>query len=253
MKKNLKIISLIIVSIYLCLGGGFAASQKPFFKKIKLTLSHTIGKGVLNYPGLEVMGHNTLVIDDGSLYLYDSKGQFPFYALDSKTMKLKGFGSWGEGPGEVTKGLPVILSHTKEDLFIYLPLGMRLLIFKKSNLEFQHEIKIPQFQFGSTFYMINDELGIYVNMGLETKGITFAQAYQLDSVKKILKEASINYAEYKKFPQLNRLKDNPMLKKGPLHKDSEGNIYFANYYSSLIMGFFKERGTNLYHFRTSWN
>lgn len=237
MKKNLIILSILMFFIS---GNGLTNTTEPFVKKIDLALTHTIGEGILNCPGSEVMGHNTLTIDDDFLYLYDSKGKFPFYALDLKTLKLEGFGSWGKGPGEVSMGLPVIMSQTKENLFIYLPMEMRVLVFKKEDLKLLHDMKLSKFQMFSAFYMIESQLGIYIDMGLATKVNNFAQAYQFDPAKNILKETSTNYGEYNKYTQLIAFKDNPMLKKGPIHKDSEGNIYLANYYSSLIMGFTKE-------------
>ncbi len=47
------------------------------------------------------------------------------------------------------------------------------------------------------------------------------------------------------FLSASQLLKIPILKRGPIHIDSEGNLYFANFYSSLLMGF-KEDGTQIF-------
>ncbi len=212
------------------------ANGKIVERKVVLALSGTIGKGSLNNPGPEMMGWNSICIDKKNLYLYDSKGKFPFYAMDLYRMELIGFGSWGSGPGEINMGLPIIMSQSEKYLFVYIPFEMRLLIYDKKEFKIKDEIKIPEFQVGSPFYMVNDDFGIYVDMGLEKISDAFAISYRLEGKK--FKKTRLKFAPYYILPtQFGIFKKNQTLKKGVFHIDSDGNIYFASYLSSLIMGF----------------
>jgi hypothetical protein len=216
-------------------------SLKPHFRKISLTLSQTTGQEVLKYPGLPMMGYNTMIIDNDNnhLYFYDSQGEFPFYALDLGTLKLQGFGTWGGGPGELQRGVPVVISFIKSELIIYLPLEMRILIFT-NNLEFKKETGAQNvFQPMSNFYLISDTLGVYISTFSRADALSFAQAYRVNLTGEFseFSQTSIRYGEYEKNPPLMPLKYNPMLKLGPIHRDREGKIYWAHYYSSLRMGF----------------
>lgn len=229
--KNQILVFFLILSFF---GVGNLIYSKVHVKKIELTLVNTVGKSVLKYPGSPALGYNISSIDDNYLYVFDYHGEFPFYALDKKSLELKGFGSWGQGPGEITRGLPVTIGKTKSYLFVYLPMQSKLLFFNKDH-NFVKEIRV-QTDPGSIFYLIDDTKGIYVSSIPEEGGSKgFAEVSRLDESGKI--SPLFIYGEYKRYSQLNIFNKNPMLKKGPVHVDREGNIYFANYYSSLKMGY----------------
>ncbi len=135
--KNLKLRPCTLLFTFLILLSyeiSFAKAKGVVVKDVKLSLFSKIGKNVFNHPGTPVHGYNVLTSDESAVYIYDSKGKLPFYCLDLKTLNLKGFGAWGEGPAEIPMGFPVIISQSKGNLFVYPPFELRILAFKKENL-----------------------------------------------------------------------------------------------------------------------
>lgn len=239
---NHKVLILVILILFL-FGNLIFASPKVQMRKFDLALVKSLGEGVLNYPGLPVMGYNITAIDDSYFFVYDSKGKHPFYALDKKTLQLKGFGSWGQGPGEVLMNSPAVISRTGTKFFVYLPMQRKLMIFSKKDLKFLKEIKIS-LEMGA-LYMVSDNEGIFINP-FSKEAQRLAERCSIDESGKV--SSAFKYAEYKRIsaPEigLDKLKKNPFLKQGPIHVDKEGNFYFAHYYSSLII-FFSKRGDKI--------
>lgn len=228
---NTRVISHIFAMIFI-----FFISQdnlipsKIRVKKIELCSVKKVGEGVLNYPGLPAMGYNISAIDESYFYIYDSKGKNPFYALDKKTLQLKGFGSWGQGPGEVLMGSPSVINSTGSKIFIFLPLQRKLVVFS-NDLKFLKEIK-PEAEMG-VLYMISDNEGVSVNLfSMES----LAEKVKIDENGKVL--SVLKYYPFKKVLTKNqnmiKLGKNPLLKQGAIYFDKEGNFFFAHYYSSLI-------------------
>lgn len=240
MKKRKFILIFLTFFFFHLNSNGF--SSKIVLKKFNLPLKGKVGEGILNYPGTPVFGYNISVGDDNFFYFYDSKGKYPFYALEKKSLKLKEFGSWGQGPGEIPQSAFVILSIDSSNIYVHLPFLMKILIFGK-DLNFLKEIKGKPLELGSIFYIVGEREGIYVSSLLNDSG-RFGERFRIDESLSI-SPVSINYGEYGKLKSIEPLGKNPMLKKGPIHVDSKGNIYFAHYYSSLIMGFYPD-GRNIF-------
>lgn len=233
--KNKNLIFLLIFFLFLSINHKVLSSSEIKLKRIEMNLLGKVGEGILNFPGSQMMGYNISAIDDDYFYLYDSKGNFPFYAIDKKSLKMKGFGKWGQGPGELGRGSFIYLSSGKSDIFVFIPFLNKILIFDKKNLEFKREVRVTNIETGSSIYMIENKDLIYMSFFSEKDNSLMRRGIMEEDGK--VDFLPIYYGEYKKFPKIKTLKDNPMLKRGPIHIDREGNIYFAHYYSSLRMGF----------------
>lgn len=71
-------------------------------------------------------GHNTLVspqrgfvYNNGTIYVYDSQGEFPLYRIDVQTGSISGFGTFGNDEGQVSKEGNKTLSLSDNYLFLY--------------------------------------------------------------------------------------------------------------------------------------
>lgn len=76
-----------------------SCSEQPrtTLREVNLSFVREVGREVFNYPGTPVLGSNALALGDRRLYVYDSQGTVPFYALDLESFELRGFGAWGAG------------------------------------------------------------------------------------------------------------------------------------------------------------
>lgn len=198
---------------------------------------NSIGEDIFTKIGLEMLGYNTFVLDSSDLYLYDAMGEYPLYFVNINSGEIKGFGSWGSGPGELQKNLPVVCSLTEKKLFIYSPLTMKLIIFDRNTLSFQQEVKTSNLSVGSVLYLFTEEEGIYIDMGMHNKLSVKYLGQKIKIDNDGLKFISSFFGKISDIKPLKAIEQNPMLKKGPVCRDNEGNVYFASYYSSLITGF----------------
>ena len=196
-----------------------------------------IGKDAFNCLGLEMMGYNILTSDSNFLYVYDSRGRFPFYAIELKSQRIKGFGAWGSGPGGVMKASPVVMSNDRKYVYAYSPFSLRLLAFNKSNFNLAWERKLSFLSPGGFFLFLGEGKGIYIDLGLESGKKNFGWLLFFEPGKNVVKK---KVALEKKGDEFQIFSQNPALKKGPITKDMKGNIYYANYYSSLILSYNSE-------------
>ncbi|MGH7545971.1 MAG: hypothetical protein ACREKI_07305 [Gemmatimonadota bacterium] len=199
-------------------------------------LTREIGRGLFVHPGATALGFNALAADGARVYLHDSQGAFPFYAVDAAAHDVRGFGAWGRGRGEIAKGLPVVLSVADGRIFAHALLESKLLVFGRDlalleEYALGHDVPVP-----GAFHALSDTLGVYTSSNPTTEAASLARVYRLDARANSWK-AVLPVGDYSDLPELEPLRRNPTLLLGPLHADRSGRIFWAHYYSSLRAGF----------------
>lgn len=205
-----------------------------------------VGVDVFNAPGTPMLGFNSMTHRGEYLYVYDSKGKSPFYAVHTDSFDLEPFGRWGEGPRELSqRGAPVVLSATEKKLCAFSSLTDELLIFDRRGLQAEADLNVSAQIEGSSFlYAINETTGVVVPTAPAASDEEFARVHRfgLEGIS----EEGRPLGSYSDLPEeFKPLRSNPLLKIGPIASDRNGNVYWANYYSSLIAAF-QPDGTPLY-------
>ena len=210
-------------------------SSEPVVREVHWTLTREIGRGLFHHPGAPALGFNALAAGGGRVYLHDSQGTFPFYAVDAASHDVRGFGAWGRGPGEVAKGPPVVLSVADGRIFAHALLESKLVVFDQDLAVIEEYALGQDVPVPGAFYALSDTLGVYTSSHPSAEAASLARVYRLDAEAHAWRTA-LPVGDYAGLPELEPLRRNPTLLLGPLHADA-GRIFWAHYYSSLRAGF----------------
>lgn len=211
-------------------------SRPPRFQEVDWRFLREVGRELFRRPGSPVLGFNALAAGDGRVYLYDSQGTFPFYAIDAESFEVRGFGAWGRGPGEIARGFPAVLSVTDGRIFAHALLESKLLVFSEDLALLDAYGPVHGLPTPGTFYAVSDTLGVFFSSDPSTEPVSLARAYRIGAADGISRMA-LTFGDYAERSELKPLRRNPMLALGPVHADRGGRIFWAHYYSSLRTGF----------------
>jgi hypothetical protein len=221
----------IFIGLALGVLGSCSKPAGPVYREVEWTSIREVGRGVFSRPGTPVLGFNALVPAGRGVYLYDSQGDYPFYAVDTRTYEVRGFGAWGDGPGALRTGLPVMLSAAGERIFAYAPLQGKLLVFSQ-DLALVREYGPAQGVPGlGTFYVVAETLAVFFGADPREPADALARLYRLGEAEIVPRPT--RFGPYRDAPALEPLGRNPVLRPGPVHADSTGAVYWAHYLSSL--------------------
>lgn len=218
-------------------------SSPATFQEVEWRLLREVGRELFHSPAAAALGFNTLAAGNGRVYVYDSQGTFPFYAVDAETFDVRGFGAWGRGPGEIERGLPVVLSITNGHVFAYAPVESKLLVFSDDLAlveEYGPGHGLPS---AGAFSAIDDTLAVFFGSYPSGEPTSLAHGYRIHEGG--ISRVALAFGDYAALPDLEPLRRNPILGLGPVHADRDGRVFWAHYYSSLRAGFSSD-GTPLF-------
>lgn len=191
----------------------------------------------LMFPaGPPILGRAGFVMDtDGNLHIVDRGGERPFVKINPSTGKTFFYGSWGDGPGDVSRAGFQVLSVVEDRLYVYDAFGFTLQQFSLDGELIEYEV-LDTVSMPGMFLVIDDKTAIF-------SPIAAVRALESDYWFSIFertyngwKRGSNGIFRFEDHPDLKPVKVNPGIGMGAVLQDNDGSLFFSTIYSSLLAG-----------------